>query len=226
LLATLVFVAALFQFLFASRLALLRRIITPPVGGVVIMLISVTVFPIVFRMLTDVPENIDPQSMAAPVTAAVTFLASVAISLFAAGQMRLWGPLLGIIIGCIAATFLGLLDLTAFRSASWIGLPAKILPGMDLSFGTEFWILLPSFIIVTIVGAIETFGDGIAIQRVSGRTKKPVDFKTVQGAVYADGLGNLLSGLAGTLPNTTYSTSIAVADLTGDVAHLRVRIHD
>ena len=37
----------------------------------------------------------------------------------------------------------------------------------------------------------------------------------MQGAVTADGVGNLLSGLAGTVPNTTYSTSIAVTELTG-----------
>ena len=59
LLATLVTVAALFQFAFASRLALLRKIITPAVGGTVIMLIAVTVFPLIFKMLTDVPEGVD-----------------------------------------------------------------------------------------------------------------------------------------------------------------------
>ena len=37
----------------------------------------------------------------------------------------------------------------------------------------------------------------------------------MQGAVSADGAGNLLSGLTGTVPNATYSTSIAVTELTG-----------
>ena len=32
----------------------------------------------------------------------------------------------------------------------------------------------------------------------------------IQGAMSADGLGNLLSGLAGTLPNTTYATGISI----------------
>ena len=40
----------------------------------------------------------------------------------------------------------------------------------------------------------------------------------MQGAVAADGTGNLLSGLAGTVPNTTYSTSIAITELTGVAA--------
>ena len=40
----------------------------------------------------------------------------------------------------------------------------------------------------------------------------------VQGALNADGVGNLFSGLAGTVPNTTYSSSIALAEVTGIAA--------
>ena len=99
--------------------------------------------------------------------------------------------------------------------ASWIGIPEGGWPGFDLEFGPVFWSLLPAFVFVTLVGAIETIGDAIAIQHVSWRRPRAVDFRAVQGAVAADGTGNLLSGLAGTVPNTTYSTSIAVTELTG-----------
>ena len=40
----------------------------------------------------------------------------------------------------------------------------------------------------------------------------------MQAAVAADGAGNLLSGIAGTVPNTTYSTSISITELTGVAA--------
>ena len=71
---------------------------------------------------------------------------------------------------------------------------------------------------MTLIGAIETIGDSIAIQRVAWRKPRAVDFRAVQGAVAADGAGNLLSGLAGTVPNTTYSTSIAITERTGVAA--------
>ena len=71
---------------------------------------------------------------------------------------------------------------------------------------------------MTLIGATETIGDSIAIQRVAWRKPRAVDFRAVQGAVAADGAGNLLSGLAGTVPNTTYSTSIAITELTGVAA--------
>ena len=35
------------------------------------------------------------------------------------------------------------------------------------------------------------------------------------GAVTADGVGNLLSGLAATVPNTTYSSSVSMTEITG-----------
>ena len=111
--------------------------------------------------------------------------------------------------------FLGIYDTGLVGDAGWIGLPEGAWPGIDLSFGVTFWTLLPAFVFVTLVGAIETIGDAVAIQRVSHREARAVDFRAVQGALASDGLGNLLSGLAGTVPNTTYSTSVSVTELTG-----------
>ena len=224
LLATLVVLSSLIQFTLSARLSLLRRIITPTVGGTVIMLIAVDIFPICFRLVTTLPAHIEPTSLAGPFTAGATVVVILAVSLLSSGQARLWGALCGVVTGCAVGSFFGLLDLTAVREASWLGLPRAGWPGLDLSFDTTLLALLPAFMIVTVVGAIETFGDGIAIQRASARTQQPVDFKAVQGAINADGVGNLLSGLLGTLPNTTYSTSIAVVQLTG-VAAARVGVY-
>ena len=71
---------------------------------------------------------------------------------------------------------------------------------------------------VTLVGAMDTLGDSIAIQRISWRKQRSTDFRSIQGAIAADGLGNLLSGVSGTVPNTTYGMSISIAELTGVAA--------
>ena len=216
LLATLVTISALFQFLLSERLSLLRRIITPTVAGTVIMLIAVTVMPIIFGMLADVPEGTSPA--AAPASAVTTFIVIAALALRATGAWRLWMPLIGLVAGCVVASFFGLYDIDRVIEAPWIGFPDGGWPGFDLAFGPAFWGLLPAFVFVTLIGATETIGDSIAIQRVAWRKPRAVDFRAVQGAVAADGAGNLLSGLAGTVPNTTYSTSIAITELTGVAA--------
>ena len=112
LLATLVAISALFQFALSERLSLLRRIITPTVAGTVIMLIAVTVMPIIFNMLTDVPEG-TPRA-AAPASAATTLIVIAALALRATGVWRLWMPLIGLVAerrlstrsrsGCCATT--------------------------------------------------------------------------------------------------------------------------
>ena len=194
----------------AARLSLLRRIFTPVVSGAVIMLIAATVMPIVFDTMHDVPEG--ASEAAAPVTALATV---TALMLRAPPALRLWSPLIGIAVGCAVASPFGLYDTQQILNASWVGAPLGSWPGLDLTPGVEFWALLPEFVVVTLVGAIETIGDGVAIQRVSQRRPRATDFRVVQGALNADGVGNLLSGITGTLPNTTYSTSISLAEVTG-----------
>ena len=216
LLATLVTAAALFQFALSARLSLLRRVLTPTVCGTVVMLIPVTLMPIMFGLLSDVPEGAAPA--AAPLSAAATLVVTVMVTLRAAGAWRLWAPVLGIGAGCAVASVFGVYDVRSIAEAAWVGLPAAEWPGFHLQFGITFWSLLPAFIFVTLIGAIETIGDSVAIQRVSRRKARAIDYRVVQGAVAADGVGNLLSGLAATVPNTTYSSSISVTEITGVAA--------
>ncbi len=219
--AGLIVVSSLIQFLLAARLSLLRRIFTPVVSGTVIMLIPVTVMPIVFDVMQDVPDG-TPMA-GAPVVALATLLTVAGLVLRAPTTLRLWSPIIGIGVGCAVSAVFGLYDFQYILDAPWVGVPWSAWPKFDLTPGVEFWALLPAFLVVTLVGAIETVGDGVAIQRVSRRRPGATDFRVVQGALNADGVGNLLSGIAGTLPNTTYSTSISLAEVTG-IAARRVGI--
>ncbi len=216
LLATLLVVSSLFQFLVSSRLSLLRRIITPIVVGTVIMLIAVTVMPIGFDLLFQAPEGADPA--AAPLTALAAMVVTIVIVLRARGALRLWGSVIGAVVGCLIAAGYGIYDMSIVADAGWFGVPAAGWPGFDIDLGPHFWAMLPAFIFVTLIGAIETIGDGVAIQRVSWRERRATDFRAVQGAVAADGMGNLLSGLFATVPNTSYSASVSVVDITGTAA--------
>ncbi len=214
--ASLIVISSLFQFLLAARLSWLRRIFTPIVTGTVIMLIAATVMPIIFGSLNDVPEG-SPQA-AAPVAALVTMVIVTAMVVRAPPAWRLWSPIIAIAAGCLVSIPFGIFDFQPLIDAPWIGIPFDGWPGFDVTPGVEFWALLPAFVVVTLVGAIETIGDGVAIQRVSRRNPRATDFRVVQGALNADGVGNLLSGLLATVPNTTYSSSISLAEVTGVAA--------
>ena len=214
LLATLIVMASMVQFLLGVKMAMLRRVFTPTVAGTVLMLIPVSLAPIVFDKLTEAPAGA-PES-AALVTGIVTLAVVVLVALRLSGAWRIWAPAIGLAAGGLTGLYFGIYDLERVANAPWIGLPDfSGYPGLDLSFGGVFWALLPGFIIVTLVGAMDTLGDAIAIQRASWRKPRAIDFRSIQGAINADGFGNLLSGIGGTVPNTTYGASIAIAELTG-----------
>ncbi|MDE2874469.1 MAG: purine/pyrimidine permease [Gemmatimonadota bacterium] len=222
LLGTLVVASALCQFGFAARLALLRRIITPLVSGVLLALISVTVMPMGFAMFTRVPESAHPA--AAPAITAVTIVTVVALMLRAPQRLRAWTPILGIGAGCTVAAFFGVLDFARVGEAAWLGVPAIATPGLDLTFDSRFWVLLPGFLFVTFVITVRQVGDAVRMQRISRREPKAVDFRRVQGAVAACGSGTLLSGLAGIPAPWPYAAGIGLAGGIG-IAARRVGVY-
>ena len=222
LLASLVVASSLLQFALAAWAPLLRRIITPLVSGTVLMLVSATVVPVAMQRLMDVPDGFP--TAAGPGVAAVTLIVTVAMGLRLRkpGALRLCTPLIGIVSGCVAAGFFGLYDLQRFFSAPWVGIPTYSLPGFARPVSAEFWSLLPVFVVMTLVSTIQVIGGGIAVQQVSRRTPRVTDFRLVQGAVHANGVASLVSGVAGIMPTFTHTAnSVSLTSFTG-VASRRV----
>ena len=216
-LASLIVVASLFQFAMAAWLPFLRRIITPIVSGTALMLIGVTVMPIAVGRIADTSEGAPAGAL---IVAGVTLVVASAMALRATGVWRLWAPLSGILAGCAGAWFFGLYDVGPVAGASWFDLPELAgWPGLDLTPDGPFWALLPVFTIVALVAAVKTSSDGVVIQRASSRRPHATDFRLVQGALNASGVGILLSGLAVTPPVIAYlPSSVSLINLTGVAA--------
>ena len=220
--ASLLVICSLVQIGLAWWLPTLRRIITPVVSGTVTMLIAVSVLPIAFDAVQDLPAG--TPSGAGPVIAGATLLVSVVMTLRARGRMRIVAPLISIVAGCAVAAAFGVLDGDRLADASWFGVPSVPDISFEVTPGKEFWALLPSFAIITLVLGIKTISDGIVIQQGSRRRPRAIDFRQIQGMVSANGIGMLFAGIAGTLPpmaNSSYSLSLV--SLTG-VAARRVGI--
>ncbi|MDE0223780.1 MAG: hypothetical protein OXP28_01435 [Gammaproteobacteria bacterium] len=213
LLAALVLTMALLQFAFSARLALFRRILTPTVTGTIIMLTPVTVMPVIFEQLNNVPAGTAPAG--GPLSAATTLAVVVGIMLKARGALRLWAPIVGIVAGSLVAAAFGFYDTGRVADAPWIGFPSPAWPGIDLDFGAAFWTLLPAFLFIAVVCTIQTISGAVGIQRVSWSRPRAIDFRAVQGAVASDSTGNLLSALAGTMPVGIRPTGTSMVEITG-----------
>ena len=216
-LASLILLSGIFYLAIAAWLPRLRRIITPAVSGTILMLIATMVLPVAFDRLGEVPEG--TPSVAGPGVALVTLVVTALMALRAPANWRLWSPLIGIGAGCAVAALFGMYDLQRLFEAPWFGLPSGGLPGLQLTPTAGFWALLPMFLVVTLVQSIKTIGDAVVVQQVSQRKPRAIDFRLIQGSLYANGVGILLSGLAGTPPSSAYSASTAsLINLTGVAA--------
>ncbi|WP_419847335.1 uracil-xanthine permease family protein [Candidatus Poriferisocius sp.] len=220
--ASLMIVCSLMQVALAWWLPALRRIVTPTVSGTVTMLIAVSVLPIAFDTVEDLPA--DAPTSAGPVIAGATLLVSVIVALKTSGRWRLVAPFSSILAGCAVAAAFGVLDGDRITSAGWFGIPDVPSLSVDLTPSKEFWVLLPSFAILTLVLGLKTISDGVVIQQGSRRQPRAIEFRQIQGMVSVNGVGMLLSGLTGTLPTMANSSySLSLINLTG-VAARRVGI--
>lgn len=213
LLATLVVCFALVQVLFSTHLSLLRRILTPTVTGTVLMLTPITIMPILFNQSNlgadDVPL------VGTGLSAFVTMVLIIGVTLIGKNRMRFWGPLIGIVLGSVVGGLFGLYDIDRIAAASWIGLPKFEAVVLDLQFESEFWVLLPAFVLVALVCTMQTISGAVGIQQVSWEENRAVDFRAIQGAVAGDAVGNFLSGIACTMPLGFRPAGASMVEISG-----------
>ena len=216
LVGTLAMLSAPVQWLFDYYFALFRRIITPTVGGTVVLLVGLTVLPVAANIMQqDLGEG---QKGAALAVAALTLGVILLFAIIGSRLLRLFGPILGLGCGLLAAAVFGLTDFSNMREVGWVGLPPMAWPGWSFSFSAEILALLIAFMIITLIGAVESVGDTMAAEECSIRNYRKVNYNRVRGGLYADGFGNAIAGALCTLPNTTYAISISTIRVTGMAA--------
>ena len=198
LLASLLITSTLLQFVLTLRLASLRRIFTPTVSGVVVMLVAVSAVPYIISSTVIVPEGVSPLVFMAPGMAAL-FVGAL-ISLQGTAVWRMWILPVTVAVGLVVAAPLGFYDVGIIADAPWVSLPGFGWPGLDLTFGADFWALLPVFVFVNLTAFMKSVGDLSVIYRASYRNPLALDFRSVQGGLSVYGIGTFVSGLLGTLP--------------------------
>ena len=216
-LTTLILVSGALQLVISKWLFILRRLVTPTVGGTVMMILSITLASVVFGLL-DAASEVEPVS--APLTALATLIVVAILTFRGTAVLRLWAPMIGIVIGCAVAAGFGIYEIQRVLQAPWVGLPTEW-PGLALDFGVPFWTILPSFLFLGIIISIQANGEAIAQQRVSRRDARAIDFRQVQGTLAGTGVSNLIAGVAGAVPIIIHPGAVAFTQVTG-IASRRV----
>ncbi len=217
LLASLIVASTLAQSVLTLRLASLRRVFTQTVSGVVVMLVAASALPFVISRAIVPPPGESMLLFLAPGMAALA--AGILISLQDAPVWRIWILPATVVVGLIVAVPLGFYDVEKIAVTPWLRLPDFGWPGLDLTFGPDFWALLPVFLIVNLTAFMKAMGDLSVIYRASYRNESAIDFRTVQGGLNVYGVGSLLSGLLGTLPVAApWAATVVYINFTGVAA--------
>ncbi len=140
--------------------------------------------------------------------AALVLFSILMISKFAKGFIANISVLLGIVIGGIVASFLGLMNFDKVGKAAWFDVV------MPFQFGMPTFdpILILTMTLVMIVVMIESTGMFLALGEM---TDSKVDQKALARGLRTDGLGTMIGGIFNTFPYTSFSQNVGLVAITG-----------
>ncbi len=186
------------------------KLLPPVVIGSIIMVIGLKLAPTAMNMaMTGGSGN---YSLAYFSIALVTLGIAVTSSIVLKGFFNVIPILIGILGGYLFTLVMGLffpayhiIDFTAVKEASWLGLIKPVLPRFH-------WVPILSFLIVSLATIAEHLGDTLVLSKVVGKDfyKEPGLHRTLAG----DGIATSLAALFGGPPNTTYGENIGVMAIT------------
>ncbi len=211
-----VLLSAPFQLAFSYCIRFLRHILTPTVGGVIIMLAVVGLLKDSISTWTNANMALAWTGDMKILTGAMTIAVMIAIEWFGRRKLRPWSLPLGILAGCGFAAIAGLPVLPDLSDSPWLGFAMKHWPGLQFSTASpEHWTLLLTFVLAIFATSVKYTGDAMVLQQVTSPGKKKIDYDAVQGGLYANGASIFLSGLACAMPPTSHSANIPLMEMTG-----------
>lgn len=203
-----VIAGGLFHVALAPIIGRLRFALPPLVTGLVVLMIGLSLVRVGIQYAAGGVGATDYGAPHGWALALLVVTVTLALTFFGRGWWSVSAVLLGLVAGYLAALALGMVDFSTMGQADWLALP-QVLP-----FGIAFSVAaVAGFCLMALVSAIETVGDVSGVAR-AGADRDATD-PEITGATAADGVGSLLAGLFGGLPNTTFSQNVGLVAITG-----------
>ncbi|KRU30155.1 xanthine permease [Clostridium sporogenes] len=184
----------------------LMKLFPPIVTGTVVSLIGLTLLPVSIDWAAGGVGSANYGSLKNISIALFIMIVTLLLNHYGKGLVSSASILIGMVVGYIICIPLGMVDFSSVSQASWVSLP-KIF-GYGITFNLQ--VLLP-FIPAYFVTIIGTVGCLKAITEVSGIKEEE---KPITAGVLSDGVGSMLAGVFGALPNTSFSQNIGLIPLT------------
>jgi uracil permease len=188
-------------------------VMPPAVMGAVVAIIGLELAPVAAQMAglasgaTPVGQTVQPFVVNPDVVLVSMFTLVVGIigSVIFKGFMQVIPILVAVIAGYLLALSRGMVDTATIGKAAWIALPHFQSPVFD-------WNALIIIAPATIVVLAEHISHLIVTGKITGEDL--MENPGLHRSLLGDGISNVISGFAGSPPNTTYGENIGVMAIT------------
>ena len=207
-------VASVVEMVVSRLLPYTRKIITPLVSGIVVSLIGMCLIKAGINSCGGGQAAVDAGTFGSMQNLALALLVLVSIIFFNRSNnrfLRMGSIVLGLLIGCVAAYSLHMIDFSSLKGSGSLNIPVPFKYGLNFDLGTIIGIGL-----IYLVTAVEAFGDITANSLISGEpVEGPVFLKRAQGGVLADGFNSFLAAVFNSFPNSIFAQNNGMIQLTG-----------
>lgn len=208
------FVGAFLVCASAWLLPYLKRVITPTVSGVVVMLIGLSLIHV---GITDfgggfaAKANDSFGSMENLGLASLVLLIVLFFNCLKNPLLRMSGIAVGLVAGYVAALLMGKVDFSALKDLPVMTVPVPFKYGF--AFDGHAFLVAGAIYLLSVFEAV---GDLTATAMVSGQPiEGEVYTARLRGGVLADGLVSVIATALGSLPLTTFAQNNGVIQMTG-----------
>lgn len=188
-------------------------VMPPAVMGAVVAIIGLELAPVAAQQAglapwgTNVGQTVQPFVMNTNtvIVSMFTLIVGIAGSVLFRGFMQVIPILFAVIAGYLLALGMGMVDTTTIANAAWFALPKFQTPIFDIN---AIVIIAPACIVV--------LAEHISHLIVTGKITESnlMENPGLHRSLLGDGISNVLSGFAGSPPNTTYGENIGVMAIT------------
>ncbi|MWV44660.1 purine permease [Paenibacillus sp. HJL G12] len=198
---------------------IVKSFIPPIVGGTIIFIVGLSLLPVAIRdnIYGAADASMNQNVLLALISGAVLIVFVILGSLIPrkGSIFRIMSVMIALVVGCIVADFMGVLDFSAVSKAKWFSMPQ--IPFADFGFSFNFSAII-TMIIIYLVLLAETTGTWFAVSNV---IDKPLTEKNINRGVIGEGISCLIASVLGSTPVTGYSTNAGIISITG-IASRRV----
>lgn len=208
-------VASCTEILLSRVLHLARRIITPLVSGIVVMIIGLSLIQVGLTSIGGGYGAMSDNTFGAPknlLLAGAVLGVIILLNRQRNPYLRVASLVIAMAVGYLLAWALGMLpESRPVVDTALITIPTPLYYGLSFD-----WNLLIPLMLIFMVTSLETIGDITATSDVSEQpVRGPLYMKRLKGGVLANGLNSMLSAIFNTFPNSCFGQNNGVIQLTG-----------